>query len=157
MSSPILERLDSLGVTLDAPPAAVANYVPHLLDGKILTISGQIPIKDGDVVYKGKLGAEVDLEAGQEAARLCAINILTQVQAAIGDLERIEQLVRLGGFVAAAPDFYDHALVLNGASDFMVEVLGDRGKHCRAAIGCSSLPLNSAVEVEALFRVNSWT
>lgn len=156
MSSPIHKRLEALGVTLASPPAAVANYVPFVLDGKMLTISGQIPIQEGDVKYKGKVGADVSLDDAQAAARLCAINILTQVQAALGDLERIERLVRLGGFVATAPDFYDHALVINGASDFMVDVLGDRGKHARAAVGCSSLPLNSAVEVEAIFRVSSW-
>jgi enamine deaminase RidA (YjgF/YER057c/UK114 family) len=156
MTSSIQQRLDALGITLDAPPAAVANYVPYVLDDKMLIISGQIPISEGSVQYKGKVGSDVDIDDAQAAARLCAINILTQAQAAIGDLDRIERLVRLGGFVAAAPDFYDHALVINGASDFMVDVLGDRGKHARAAVGCSSLPLNSAVEVEAMFRVSSW-
>lgn len=156
MTSSIQQRLDALGITLDAPPAAVANYVPYVLDDKMLIISGQIPISEGSVQYKGKVGSDVDIDDAQAAARLCAINILTQAQAAIGDLDRIERLVRLGGFVAATPDFYDHALVINGASDFMVDVLGDRGKHARAAVGCSSLPLNSAVEVEAMFRVSSW-
>ncbi|GJM01875.1 MAG: hypothetical protein DHS20C08_03760 [Rhodomicrobium sp.] len=156
MTSSIQKRLDALGITLDTPPTAVANYVPYVLDGKMLIISGQIPVSEGSVVCKGKVGQDVDLDDAQAAAKLCAINILTQAQAAIGDLDRIERLVRLGGFVASAPDFYDHALVINGASDFMVDVLGDRGKHARSSVGCSSLPLNSAVEVEAMFRISSW-
>ena len=153
MNTSINDRLADLGIELAAPPAAVANYVPVMRNGPLLYVSGQIPVSLGAVVYQGCLGRDVDLETGIQAARLCAINVLTQVKAEIGDLERIEQCLRLGGFISSSADFYDHAKVMNGASDLMVDVLGTRGRHARAAIGCSSLPLNSAVEVEALFRV----
>ena len=155
MSPSIQARLDQLGIVLDLPAAPVANYVPAVQNGSLLFVSGQIPIQKGQVMFTGRLGDGVSVETGQQAARLCAINILCQVKALVDDLERIEACVRLGGFVACVPDFYDHALVMNGASDLMVEVFGDKGRHCRAAVGCSSLPLNSAVEVEALFQVAS--
>ena len=153
MASSIEQRLSELGLELSLPPAAVANYVPVMRDGPLLFVSGQIPVHEGTVVYQGCLGNGVDLETGIQAARLCAINVLAQVKAEIGDLEKIKQCVRLGGFISSSENFYDHAKVMNGASDLMVSVLGERGRHCRAAVGCSSLPLNSAVEVEALFRV----
>ncbi len=155
MSPSIQARLDQLGIELDVPPVPVANYVPAVQNGSLVFVSGQIPVQKGEVIFKGHLGNDVSVETGQQAARLCAINILCQVKALIGDLERVKACVRLGGFVACAPNFYDHALVMNGASDLMVEVFGDKGRHCRAAVGCSSLPLNSAVEVEALFQVAS--
>ena len=155
MSPSIQARLDQLGIVLDVPAAPVANYVPAVQNGALVFVSGQIPIQKGQVMYTGHLGDGVSVETGVQAARLCAINILCQVKALIGDLERVEACIRLGGFVACAPDFHDHALVMNGASDLMVEVFGDKGRHCRAAVGCSSLPLNSAVEVEALFQVAS--
>ena len=155
MSPTIQARLDQLGIVLDMPAAPVANYVPAVQNGSFVFVSGQIPVQKGDVVFTGRLGDGVSVETGQQAARLCAINILCQVKALIGDLEQVEACVRLGGFVACAPDFYDHALVMNGASDLMVEIFGNKGRHCRAAVGCSSLPLNSAVEVEALFQVAS--
>ena len=153
MSPSIQARLDQLGIVLDAPPVPVANYVPATQNGSFVFVSGQIPVQKGQVMFTGRLGDDVSVATGQRAARLCAINILCQVKALIDDLDRIEACVRLGGFVACAPDFYDHAMVMNGASDLMVEVFGDKGRHCRAAVGCSSLPLNSAVEVEALFQV----
>jgi len=155
MSPTIQARLDQLGIVLDVPAAPVANYVPAVQNGSFVFVSGQIPVQKGEVVFTGRLGDGVSVETGQQAARLCAINILCQVKALIGDLEQVEACVRLGGFVACAPDFYDHALVMNGASDLMVEIFGNKGRHCRAAVGCSSLPLNSAVEVEALFQVAS--
>ena len=155
MSQIIEQRLEGLGIFLQEAPVAVGNYVPCVIDGNLLFISGQVPIENGTVRFKGHLGKDVDVETGQQAARLCCINLLTQAKTALGDLDRIERLVRLGGFVAATPDFTDHAKVINGASDLMVEVFGDQGLHCRAAIGCSSLPLGSAVEVEALFHIKS--
>lgn len=153
MSNSIETRLNALGIKLSTPPQAVANYLPAVQHGALVFVSGQIPLKDGVVVYKGQLGVDVDMETGQSAARLCALNALTQVKALIGDLGKIERCIRLGGFISCAPDFYDHAQVMNGASDFIVDIMGDAGRHCRAAVGCASLPLNSAVEVEATFQV----
>lgn len=153
MAATIEERLNDLDIVLGVAPAAVANYVPYVLTGNMLYISGQIPFENGVVKYTGQLGADVNIETGKAAARLCCINILTQAKAALGDLERIEQCVRLGGFVASTADFHDHPQVINGASDLMVEALSDKGRHCRAAVGCSSLPLNAAVEVEATFKI----
>ena len=128
--------------------------MPYLhLNGQ-LVVSGQLPLKDGQVAVAGKLGAEVDVSQGQQAARLCAINILAQAKAALRDLDRIVQLLRLNGFVNAAPGFADHPKVLNGASDLMVEILGNKGLHTRIAVGCASLPLNAAVEVDAIFAVD---
>lgn len=155
MSETIDERLAALGIELSAPPAALAKYVPVYQDGLLLYVSGQIPLKDGAVVYKGRLGAELDVETGAAAARLCAINILAQLKAHLGDLGQVERCLRLGGFVASTPEFGDHPAVVNGASELMVEVFGEAGRHVRAAVGCSSLPLQSAVEVEGLFRVRA--
>jgi enamine deaminase RidA (YjgF/YER057c/UK114 family) len=118
-----------------------------------LVVSGQLPIEAGSVRYRGKLGGGISLEDGQAAARLCAINILAQAKAASGDLERIAVCLRLGGFVACTPDFSDHPKVINGASDLMVAVLGEAGRHARAAVGVASLPLDAAVEVEAMFEL----
>lgn len=149
-------RLEELGITLPKAAAPVANYVATVLAGDTLVISGQLALgTDGklDPAHKGKLGADVSGEAGRTAARNCAINVLAQAKAALGDLDRIERCVRLGGFINAAPDFTDLALIMNGASDLMVEVLGDKGRHARSTVGVASLPLGCAVEVEALFRV----
>ena len=123
------------------------------LDGQLF-VSGQLPLKDGKVAVTGKLGADLDLDQGQEAARLCAINILAQAKAALRDLDRIVQLLRLNGFVNAAPGFADHPKVINGASELMVEVLGNKGRHTRIAVGCASLPLNAAVEIDAIFAID---
>lgn len=154
MPTTIAERLRSAGIELPAPAAAAANYVPFRLSGSLLIVSGQLPMVEGKVRYRGKLGAELGLEEGQAAARLCAVNILAQAKAACaGDLERITGLLRLGGFVACSPDFTDHPKVVNGASDLMVELLGEAGRHARAAVGVPSLPLDAAVEVEALFEL----
>ena len=154
--SAIETRLRDLGITLPSPAAPVANYVPYVLAGSLLVISGQLALgPDGALApeYKGKIGAAVTPEAGKIAARLCGINVLAQVKAAIGDLDRIERCVRLGGFMNTAPGFSAVAPVMNGASDFMVDVLGDKGRHARYAIGVAELPLDSAVEVEAMFAV----
>jgi enamine deaminase RidA (YjgF/YER057c/UK114 family) len=149
------QLLASLNIILPTPPLAVANYVPYVIEGNRVIISGQLPVNDGQVTFKGKIGHEVSLEEGQMAARLCAINILTQLKVACeGDLGRVQRCLRLGGFVNCNPDFVDHAKVINGASDLMVEVFGENGRHARAAIGVSSLPLGAAVEVEATFLIN---
>lgn len=153
MTGTIEDRLAALGITLPAAPNPVANYVPYAVTGDLLFISGQIS-KDADgAIVAGTLGRDVSIEAGQAAARLCALNILAQAKAALGSLDRIAQVVRLTGFVNATSDFADHPKVVNGASDLMVEVLGDKGRHTRAAVGVSGLPLNSAVEVDAIIAI----
>ena len=150
------DRLAALGINLPSPPAPVANYLPFVVSGSLLAVSGQLPIGPSgllDPAHNGKLGAEVSSKAGQAAARLCAINILAQAKVALGDLDRISRCVRLGGFVNAAPGFSNLAGVMNGASDFMVEVLADKGRHTRSTVGVAELPLDSAVEIEALFEI----
>jgi enamine deaminase RidA (YjgF/YER057c/UK114 family) len=146
----IEQRLKELNIDLPAPGAAVANYVPYRLDDTLLTISGQLPMKAGHVLYQGLVGRDLTMEDGQEAARLCAVNILAQIKAALnGDWDRLKGIIRLGGFVAAPSAFIDHPRVINGASDLMVSVLGELGRHARVAVGVSSLPLNAAVEIDA--------
>ncbi len=154
MAGEIEARLKALDLALPEAKAAIGSYVPFLHLDRLLFISGQLPMKDGKVAFAGKLGADADLAQGQEAARLCAVNILSQAKAALRDLDRIVQLLRVNGFVNAAPDFTDHPKVLNGASDFLVEVLGNKGRHTRIAVGCASLPLGAAVEVDAIFAVD---
>ncbi|WP_036260563.1 RidA family protein [Methylocapsa aurea] len=150
------ERLAALGVSLPIPAAPVANYVPFVATGALLVISGQLAFGlDGklDPAHVGKLGAQVSSEAGRAAARNCAINILAQAKAALGDLDKISRCIRLGGFINTAPGFSAIAPVMNGASDFMVEVLGDKGRHARSTVGVAELPFDSVVEVEALFEI----
>jgi enamine deaminase RidA (YjgF/YER057c/UK114 family) len=153
MNGKVEARLAALGLTLPAAPNPVANYVPSLLAGNLLFISGQISkAADGSIV-KGRLGAELNVEQGREAARASALAILAQAKAAIGDLDRIAQVVKLTGFVAATADFVDHPQVVNGASDLMVEVLGDSGRHTRVAVGVASLPMGCAVEIDAILLI----
>ena len=151
--SSIHQRLIELGVTLPEPVAPVANYVPFVRSGANVYISGQISIgPDGPV--RGRLGESMDLLAGQAAARLCGINLIAQMNAACeGDLERVARVVKLGGFVSAAPDFVDIPLVINGCSDLMVEVFGEAGRHARSAVACPVLPLGVAVEVDAVIEL----
>lgn len=154
MTGTIEARLAELGITLPEAPNPVANYVPYAISGNLLFISGQISKGPDGKIVTGALGNEVGVEAGQQAARLCALNILAQAKAALGSLDRIVQVVRLTGFVNATASFTDHPKVVNGASDLMVEVLGDKGRHTRAAVGVSSLPLGSAVEVDATIAIS---
>lgn len=154
MSNSIEDRLADQGVTLPATAAAAGSYVPFVLHNGLLTVSGQLPLENGALAVTGRLGDSVSLEDGQRAARLCAVNILAQAKAALGDLSRIQRCIRLGGFVASAPTFTDQHKVMNGASDLIVLALGDSGRHARAAVGTAALPLNAAVEVEALFAVS---
>lgn len=148
------QRLKKLNITLTQPSKAVANYKGYSVVGNLVIVSGQLPLEEGAVVYKGHVGSDVSLEQGQAAAKLCAVNILSQLNAALeGDWSKLDSCVRLGGFVAACKDFTDHPKVINGASDLMVEVLGEKGRHARAAVGVSSLPLGACVEVEAIFSV----
>ena len=149
-------KLAELGITLPTPAAPVANYVPFVRTGNLVIISGQICLgPDGKLsdAHKGKLGAEIPAEAGQEAARLCALNVLAQLKKAIGDLDKVVRCVRLGGFINATPTFAAVPSIMNGASDLMVAVLGDKGRHARSTIGVAELPSDAAVEVEAMFEV----
>ncbi|MFN0115036.1 MAG: RidA family protein [Paracoccaceae bacterium] len=153
MANPIDARLQELGVTLPeaAPPAA--NYIPFVLAGDLVFISGQISQGPGGLV-KGKLGADLDVTAGAAAARLCAISLLAQLRRACGgDFGRVVRAVKLTGFVNSTPDFTDQPKVMNGCSDFLVEVMGEAGRHARSAISAGALPLGVAVEVEAIFQV----
>ena len=147
------EKLASLGIHLAAPAAPVANYVPFRICGNIVYVSGQLPSSEGKVVYTGVVGDTVTLAVAQKAARLCAVNVLAAAKAAAGDLSIIEVL-RVEGFVASAPGFTAQPAVINGASHFLVEVLGPAGKHARFAVGVASLPLDACVEVAAILKIN---
>jgi enamine deaminase RidA (YjgF/YER057c/UK114 family) len=153
MSETIEKRLSDLGVALPVAAAPAANYVPYCRSGNLLFTAGQLPLKDGKLQASGLLGRDVDTASGKDAAKYCAINILAQAKAALGDLEKIRRLVKITVFVASAADFVEQHLVANGASDFLVAALGERGKHARSAVGTASLPLNAAVEIEAIFEV----
>jgi enamine deaminase RidA (YjgF/YER057c/UK114 family) len=156
MSGTVEARLKALGLELPVPAAPIANYVPFTRSGSIVVISGQIPFRDGKMHHVGKLGGGMSIEEGQEAARLCALNILAQLKAAAGgDLDTVRRCLRLGGFVNCTPDFTQQPQVVNGASDLMVAVFGDAGKHARTAVGVPSLPGGVAVEVDAMFELVS--
>ena len=154
MAGRIDARLAARGLTLPEPARPVANYVPFVVTGDLVVVAGQLPLQDGTVAVRGKLGAAVSVEDGVRAARVCFVNLLAQVRAACaGDLDRVTLVVRLGGFIACTPDFTQHAAVMNGASDLAVEVFGEAGRHARTTVGVPSLPLDSAVEVEGMFRI----
>jgi len=154
--SEIENRLESLGITLPDAPKPLGNFAPYLIDGEYLYISGQISIDLNGNIHRGKLGETATLEQGQIAAKWCAVGLLARAKAALGTLERIEKLIKLGAFVNAAPDFTDHPKVVNGASDFMVAALGEeKAKHVRFAVGSSSLPAGASVEIEAVFRIQT--
>ncbi len=152
MSGEIEARLVSLGLTLPPAQNPVANYVPFLLTGDLLFVSGQIAKDASGLVIAGTLGGDLAIDRGEAAARLCTLNILAQAKSALGSLDRIAQVVRLTGYVNSAPGFSDQPKVINGASDLMVAVLGDKGRHTRAAVGAAGLPANSAVEIDAIIR-----
>jgi enamine deaminase RidA (YjgF/YER057c/UK114 family) len=154
MAGTIEKKLASLGITLPTPASPIANYVPFVRSGNMLVISGQLCFgADGKLVAAGQLGAGVSIEAGQKAARACAINLLAQVKAALGELDQVARVVRLGGFINSAPGFTDGPKVMNGASDLMVEVFGDKGRHARTTVGVSALPADAAIEVDGMFEV----
>jgi enamine deaminase RidA (YjgF/YER057c/UK114 family) len=155
MPGTVEKKLSDLGITLHAPAAPVANYVGFVRTGNLLVVSGQLCFDaEGNLVAKGKLGADVSVEDGQKAARACAVNVLGQIKAALGDLDKVVRVVRLGGFINAVPDFLETPKVMNGASDLMVTAFGDKGRHARTTIGVAVLPLDAAVEVEGLFEVS---
>jgi enamine deaminase RidA (YjgF/YER057c/UK114 family) len=154
MSDTIDGRLAALGISLPEAAAPAANYVPYVISGNLLFLSGQLPIEGGKVAVTGLVGGDVLLADAQRAAELCAINILAQAKSALsGDLARITRVVKLNGFVASAPGFVEQHLVINGASNLIANVLGDAGKHARAAVGMASLPLNAAVEIDAILEI----
>lgn len=145
----VLDRLAAAGIVLPEPRAPVANYVPYVITGNLVFISGQVSAAP-DGLITGRLGEDLTLEQGQAAAKVCAINLIAQMKAALGDLERVRRIVKLGGFVNAAPDFIDIPKVVNGCSDVMVLAFGDAGRHARSAVACPVLPMGSAVEVDAV-------
>jgi enamine deaminase RidA (YjgF/YER057c/UK114 family) len=148
-------KLAELGITLPQPMPPIANYVPYVRTGNLVVVSGQVPAVDGKIAITGRLGYAVSVDRGKEAARLCFINVLVHLRAACGgDLDRVRRVVRLGGFIACAPEFTNQAQVMNGASDLAVAVFGDAGRHARTTIGVPSLPADAAVEVEGMFEVD---
>lgn len=154
MSGKIEARLSELGITLPKAATPVANYVPYVITGNLVFISGQGPMGPDGVAYAGKLGRDFDVEEGQAAARLTALNVIAQLKNAVdGDLDRVKRVVKLLGFVNSTPDFNQQPFVINGASDLMVEIFGDAGKHARSAVSAPSLPVDIAVEVEAIFEI----
>ena len=155
MSGQVERTLAELGIVLPTPASPIANYIPYVRAGALLFVSGQICLDAaGKLVAKGKLGKDVSVEEGQKAARACAINVLAQVKSALGNLDRIKQVVRLGGFINSDPTFLDAPKVMNGASDVMVAVLGDKGRHARTTVGVAVLPGDAAVEVEGVFEID---
>ena len=154
MSDRIERRLKELGITLPQIQAPWANYVSVIVSGPLVYLSGQLPSLDG-VLVKGKLGADLRVDDGRKAARMCAVNMLPHLRVACGgNLDRVVRCIEIGGFVNATPDFTEHPMVLNGASEFLVEVFGEAGRHTRFAVGVASLPFNFAVEVKGVFEIS---
>jgi enamine deaminase RidA (YjgF/YER057c/UK114 family) len=150
----IEKRLQELGITLPSAAAPLANYVPYVQEGTLIFISGQVPRgDDGQLKYVGKVGQELSVEDGYASARLCALNCLAQLRAALGSLDKVKRIVRVGGFVNCTDGFTQQPQVVNGASDLIVEVFGDKGRHARAAVGNNALPGNVATEVEMVAAV----
>jgi enamine deaminase RidA (YjgF/YER057c/UK114 family) len=153
MAGRVEARLQQLKVELPQAPTALANYVPYAHMGNLLYVSGQVCQWNGKLQFAGRLGVDLSLDAGQQAARLCGLNLLAQARAAIGDLDRIRRCVRINGFVACAPEFTQQPQVINGCSDLLVDVLGDAGRHSRVAVGVAALPSGAAVEIDAIFEI----
>lgn len=149
----IEEKLKSLGVTLPVPPKPAGSYIPVISTGKYLFVSGQIPMKDGKVIHTGKVPVEKTIDEAIESAKLCAINLLAQIKAEIGNLDKISKIIKVSGFVNCTEDFSEHPKIINGASDFLFEVFGEKGKHSRIAVGVSSLPLNSTTEIDMIVEI----
>ncbi|MCY4185005.1 MAG: RidA family protein [Rhodobacteraceae bacterium] len=153
----INKNLEKMGVVLPPMPKPLFNYIPYVVVGNLVYVSGQVPLEGKDMA-KGKLGDTMSIEEGAQAARICAINLLAQVKDACdGDLERLERVVKLTGFVNSTPDFGQHPAVVNGCSDFFVEALGEKGRHARSAVGMADLPFGIPVEVEGIFQINTGT
>jgi len=148
------ERLEALNILLPSPPKPVGSYAPVVITGNLAFVSGQIPIRDGKVIYAGKVSKDLSVEDAQRAARLCIINALAQIKTKLGSLDRISKIIRVSGFVNSPPEFTDQPKVINGASDLLFEIFGQKGQHTRIAVGVSSLPLNSAVEIDLIVEIN---
>lgn len=154
MAGAVEKKLAELKIVLPEPKPPVATYVPFVRTGNVLVVSGQLCFDaDGKLVAKGRLGSEVSIEDGSKAARACAINLLAQLKAALGDLDKVARVVRLGGFINSASGFVDGPKVMNGASDLMVEIFSEKGRHARTTVGVAALPMDAAVEVEGWFEV----
>lgn len=153
MTNTIENRLERLGISLPEAAAPAANYLPYAQSGTLLLTSGQLPLVDGKLLSSGQIGDKLSVEDGQAAARACAINVLAQAKAALGDLNKIKRIIKITVFVSSTPNFIEQHLVANGASDIFVDILGESGKHARSAVGVASLPLNASVEVEAIIEV----
>jgi len=154
MAGTVAARLAELGISVPQAPAPVANYIGYNQIGKLVVVSGQIPLVDGKIAVTGKVGAGVSVEQAQQAARICFVNLLAQLMAVTGgNLDKVKRVVRLGGFIASPPEFTGHAQVMNGASDMAVAVFGEKGRHARTTIGVPSLPGDAAVEVEGMFEL----
>lgn len=149
----IEEKLESLGIKLPNPPIPAGSYVPVVKTGKLLFISGQIPMEDGKVIFTGKVSDE-NIEDAQKSARMCAINIMSQIKRSTGSLDKVSKIIRLSGFVNSLPDFSQQPKVINSASDLFFEVFGEKGKHSRIAVGVASLPLNSMTEIDAIVEIS---
>jgi enamine deaminase RidA (YjgF/YER057c/UK114 family) len=150
----IEQRLAERGIVLPPPMRAMANYVPYTVTGRLVWIAGQGPFLDGKLHYNGRLGANLTIDDGRACARIVGLNILAQLKAACGgDLDRVVRCVKLGGFVNSTPDFTQHPEVINGASELMIEVLGDAGRHARFAVGAPTLPMGTSVEIDAVFEI----
>ncbi len=153
--SVIEEKLKSLNIALPVPPKPAGSYIPVVITGSLAFVSGQIPMQDGKVVFTGKVPTEKSIEDAQKAAKLCAINILAQLKATLGSLEKVAKIVRISGFVNSAPDFAEQPKIINAASDLFFDIFGENGRHSRIAVGVSSLPLNSTVEIDAVVEIIS--
>jgi len=148
----IEEKIKSLGIILPIPPNPAGSYIPVIKSGNLLFVSGQIPMEDGKVSFTGKV-SDANIDTAQKSARICVINILSQIKKDLGDLEKISRIVRLSGFVNSVPEFTQHPKVINAASDLLYEIFGESGKHTRIAVGVSSLPLNSMTEIDAIVEI----
>ena len=155
MAGKIDARLAELGITLPKAAAPVANYAAYVVSGNVVHVAGQLPLENGELKYVGTVGGEVSVEAGAAAARLCALNVIAQIKAACGgDLDRVARVLKLNGFVNAPAGFKDQPRVVNGASDLMVDVFGEAGRHARSAVGMGSLPFNASVEIDAMAEID---
>jgi enamine deaminase RidA (YjgF/YER057c/UK114 family) len=148
------EKLASLDIVLPIPPKPAGSYIPVVKTGNLVFVSGQIPMKEGQVQFKGQVPTDISVEEAQMAARLCIINVMAQIKSELGTLDKISRIVRVSGFVNSSPEFYEQPKIINAASDLLFEIFGEKGKHTRIAVGVASLPLNSAVEIDLIAEIS---